>query len=166
MKHWYAVHTKARQEAVAVDNLKRQAFHTYLPRIAGARRRKGRWQTAVEPLFPGYVFVQLDALAQSIAPIRSTRGVIGLVCFGDELRPVPDGVISALSQAQPDEQAPIDPTNIFKKGDRVQIVDGPMTGMTAIFEAKSGAERVVLLLDLLGRSNRIACSPHNIAPAA
>ena len=156
MKHWYAVHTKARQEAVAVDNLKRQAFHTYLPRIAGARRRKGRWQTAVEPLFPGYVFVQLDALAQSIAPIRSTRGVIGLVRFGDELRPVPDGVISALSQAQPDEQAPIDPTNIFKKGD----------GMTAIFEAKSGAERVVLLLDLLGRSNRIACSPHNIAPAA
>ena len=166
MKRWYAVHTKARQESVAVDNLRRQAFQICFPQIRSAKRRNGRWQTAVEPLFPGYLFVKMDTLAQSTAPIRSTRGVIDLIRFGNELCPVPDNVITAISGAHRDEQAPLDPSDIFISGDRVRFVEGPMAGMTAIFEAKTGAERVLLLMDLLGQRNYIACSPHSIAPAA
>lgn len=166
MKRWYAVHTKARQEGVAVDNLRRQALRTYFPRINSVRRRSGRRRMVVEPLFPGYVFVHVDTLTQSIAPIRSTLGVIGLVRFGNEPQPVPDDVIATLCEAQYDEQVPIDPVDILNYGDRVQFVEGPMAGMTAIFAAKTGAERVLLLMDLVGRNNRINCSLHHIAPAA
>ena len=40
----------------------------------------------------------------------------------------------------------------FKPGDAVTVVEGPFAGINAIFEAKTGRERVVLLLELLNRS--------------
>ncbi|MCI0507213.1 MAG: transcription/translation regulatory transformer protein RfaH, partial [Gammaproteobacteria bacterium] len=33
MKYWYTVHTKPRQEAIAEENLLRQGFTVYLPRM-------------------------------------------------------------------------------------------------------------------------------------
>jgi hypothetical protein len=41
-----------------------------------------------------------------------------------------------------------------------------MAGLRAIFLAPSGRERAHLLLDLLGRSNRIAVSQHQLIPAS
>ena len=38
---WYAVCCKPRQEAVAEENLLRQDFHVYLPRIRIRQRRRG-----------------------------------------------------------------------------------------------------------------------------
>jgi len=165
MSHWYAVQTKSRQEQVALEHLKRQAFVTYLPLIKAARHRRGRWQGTVEPLFPGYLFVELDFGAQNTAPIRSTRGVIGLVRFGQEPRPVPHTIVQALLDAQSGEGDPIDPDALFKEGDRVTLVEGPMKGLSAIVQARTGKERVVLLLELLGRENRVTVLRHQIVPA-
>lgn len=164
MQHWYAVQTKARSEALALTHLKRQGYHVHLPMLRNARHRRGRWCSTLEPLFPGYLFVQLDISAENSAPIRSTRGVLGLVRFGLEPRPVPQAIMHGLLQAQAASEA-IDPSNLFQAGDRVTLVDGPMKGLAAIVQAKEGRERVLLLLDLLGRENCIAASPHQLAPA-
>jgi transcriptional antiterminator RfaH len=48
----------------------------------------------------------------------------------------------------------------------VTIVEGPFAGVNAIFQAESGKERVMLLLDLLGRSNRVQVQSHQIIPAS
>ena len=162
---WYVVRTKARHEEVARDNLERQAFATYLPTIRAARRRAGRWGSVIEPLFPGYLFVSIDATAQSTAPIASTRGAIGLVRFGGELCPVPAEIVEGIMAMQTDRESPVEFTQVFKRGDAVQIVDGPFAGLDAIFQAQSGKARVLLLLDLLGRSNQITVSPDQVAPA-
>lgn len=165
MDSWYAVQAKARQEAVAKEHLERQGFHTYLPRIRNARRRRGKWCSIIEPMFPGYLFVEVDIDTRNTAPIRSTRGVIGLVRVGGEPRAVPADMITALMRSQDQRDTPIEPAKVFKAGDPVVIVDGPFAGVNAIFQAESAEERVLLLLDLLGRSNRVAVSPHQIAPA-
>jgi len=39
MKSWYVIHTKPRNESVAEEHLRRQAFETYLPRIKQERRQ-------------------------------------------------------------------------------------------------------------------------------
>ena len=166
MDNWYAIHTKTGQEAVATEHLERQGYHTYLPLLCNSRRRRGKWRTVVEPLFPGYLFVQLDTNIQNIAPIRSTRGVIGPVRFGSELCRVPIEVIEQLICSQPDRDKPIDPARVFKPGDRVRIVEGPLAGVNAIFQTKSAEERVYLLLDLLGRTNQVVVSAHQVVPAA
>ncbi len=164
MERWYAVHTKARQEQLASEHLERQGFNVYLPLMRAARRRRGRWKSLVEPMFPGYLFVKIDIHDQDVSPIRSTCGVIRMVRFGEQLQPVPESIVKALSDCQPDRESPIDPSALFRPGDEVTIVEGPFTGLRAIFEAKTGEERVCILLDILGRTNRIAVDTHHIVP--
>src|SRR5512135_2806639 len=96
MKGWYAVCCKPRQEVVAEENLQRQGSHVYLPRIRIARRRGGHWTDVVEPLFPRYLFLQIDPNQRSTAPVRSTRGVADFVRFGGKPAVVPNEVVSTL----------------------------------------------------------------------
>mgnify|MGYP006289734755 CR=1 FL=1 len=165
MESWYVVQTKPRQEFTAAEHLDRQSLAVYLPTLRGSRRRGTRWAASTEPLFPGYLFVRIDPTVTNVAPIRSTRGVIRLVTFGNELRPVPESLIDDLRLAQPDTQHPIDPISLLHSGDRVRLIAGPLAGLTAIFEARTGMERVAVLLDLLGRKSRVLAPVEHVVPA-
>jgi transcriptional antiterminator RfaH len=167
MSDWYAVFTKPRKEGVARDNLERQGFTAYLPRIRQPRHRRGQWVEAIEPLFPRYLFVQLRLGVHDISPIRSTLGVTGLVRFGLEPALVPQGLVEALMvREDPSRGCHLPQRDLFQRGDRVTIVSGPFAGIEAIFEAPSGQGRVVLLLDLLGRANRVRLATDQIISAA
>jgi len=165
MELWYAVHTKARDEKLAQDNLDRQGFATFLPRIKDARRRRGRWIEVIGPLFPGYLFTQLDLLTQDTSVIRSTRGVLGLVRFGGIPAPVPSGLVEQLMAASASTEGVVRQEHLFQSGDRVEILSGPFAGLPASILAETGRERVELLLELLGRANKVMMSRHQLRPA-
>lgn len=165
MDAWYAVHAKARQEHLALEHLCRQRYSAYLPLIRLHRRRRSAWVQVTEPLFPGYLFVRLDPQRDNTAPIRSTRGVIGLVRFGGALRPVPEGLVEHLLAAQADPDGAISQEHLFQAGDRVEIVSGPLAGLQAIFLAPTGQERARLLLNLLGRETRVVLSKDHLVPS-
>jgi transcriptional antiterminator RfaH len=166
MEAWYAVHTKARQERLAAEHLTRQHYHVYLPLLRAPKRRRGHWRDVIEPLFPGYLFIRLDLHLQNTAPIRSTYGVTGLVRFGGEPRPVPRDLVEHLLTAETGPQGTIRQEHLFHSGDQVEIASGPLAGLKGIFLAASGQERAHLLLDLLGRSNRVVVSQHQLVPAS
>lgn len=159
MQSWYAVYTKPKQEAVAEQNLVRQDFETYLPRIKEVRRRRGKWADVIAPLFPRYLFVRLDLGKDNVSPIRSTLGVSGLVRFGNELVAVPDPLIDGLLRTR-DEQSGLQrlmPPSL-EKGDIVTILEGPFEGLQGIFHAATGRERVTILLNILGEAQRVTLS--------
>ena len=166
-ERWYAVSCKPRQEAVAEENLLRQGFHTYLPRIRMRQRRRGQWIDAVEVLFPRYIFIRLDPEQRSTATVRSTRGVVGLVRFGGQPAVVPDAVMDALRQRE-DAASGMhqDERPLFNKGEPVKLVDGPLAGMEGIFTQQDGDKRVIVLLELLGKANKVVVSRDWIARAA
>ena len=167
IERWYAVCCKPRQEAVAEENLLRQGFHVYLPRIRIRQRRRGHWLDAVEVLFPRYIFIRIDPERRSTATIRSTRGVVGMVRFGGQPAVVPDAVMDALKQREDaasglhEDQRPL-----FSAGDTIKLVDGPLAGMEGVFTQKDGDKRVVVLLELLGKANKVTVSRDWIARAA
>ena len=167
IERWYAVSCKLRQEAVAEENLLRQGFRAYLPRVRMRQRRRTRWIDAVEVLFPRYIFIRIDPLRHSTATIRSTRGVVGLVRFGGQPAAVPDAVMDALRERENaasglhEDQRPL-----FNAGEAVKLVDGPLSGMEGVFTERDGDKRVVVLLELLGKANRITISRDWIARAA
>lgn len=164
---WYAVCCKPRQEAVAEENLLRQGFHVYLPRIRIRQRRRGQWLDAVEVLFPRYIFIRIDPLRRSTAPVRSTRGVLGLVRFGGQPAVVPDAVMDALLQREdPASGLHQDSRPLFSAGDAIKLVDGPLTGMEGVFTQQDGDKRVIVLLELLGKANKVSVSRDWIARAA
>ena len=166
MKAWYVVHTKPRKESLAEVNLPRQNFETYLPWLKRIAKHRGGWKEIVEPLFPRYLFLRLDPMQQTVAPIRSTLGVSTLVTFGQRLMPVPDAIVEAL-RASEDAQTGLQatPTREFKAGEAVAITAGPFEGLQGIFENNSGEERVAILLDVLGQARRVVLARANIAAA-
>ena len=82
MRRWYAVQSKPRQKRVALENLLRQHYAAYLRQCAQRKLTRGRHHSVTAPLFPGYLFVELDLDQDNTAPIRSTIGCTGLVRFG------------------------------------------------------------------------------------
>ncbi|MBE0621242.1 MAG: transcription/translation regulatory transformer protein RfaH [Burkholderiales bacterium] len=167
VERWYAICCKPRQEAVAEENLLRQGFNVYLPRIRIRQRRRGHWLDAVEVLFPRYIFVRVDPLQRSTATIRSTRGAVGLVRFGGQPAVVPDTVMEALRQREDaDSGLHQDKRPLFNSGETVKLVDGPLAGMEGVFTEQDGDKRVIVLLELLGKANKVTVSRDWIIRAA
>ncbi|VVP60454.1 Transcription antitermination protein RfaH [Pseudomonas fluorescens] len=131
----------------------RQAFKCYRPSHNIERIQRGRRITTKESLFPGYLFIQLDQLNDNWHPIRSTRGVNQLVTFGKQPIAVADELIEQLKQRlseKPQESVMLEP------GDRVRINAGSYKELEAIFLSHDGAERIVILLQLLHREHTLS----------
>lgn len=162
---WYVTKTKARAERIAEQNLERQGYRVFLPEIRVERHRRGRWQDSLQPLFPGYLFVQLEASRQDFSPIRSTRGVLALVRFTSLPEPMPRGSVESLIQRlqQDPEQVPVE--SPLLRGTPVQVVQGAFTGWQGVFQAETADQRVTILLDMLGRERTLAFSRDAVVPA-
>jgi len=164
-KRWYLVYSKPQKEELARVNLERQGYPTYLPMMRTPRRRAGRRIIRVEPMFPRYLFIHLDTESDNWAPIRSTLGVANLVRFGMYPSPVPDDLVTALRARETNGGVQDIPLNTFKEGDKVRIEEGPFMGYEGIFMAKTGEERVLILLDIVGKSAKAQINVEHLGPA-
>lgn len=165
-KGWYLVYAKPRQERIAQANLERQRYKVYLPLARQVRRRHGRTLSTIAPLFPRYLFVHLDRETDNWAPIRSTLGVVSLVRFGQVPAPVPESLIAFLrSREDPDGLHALS-IDVYKSGARVRITGGGLTGYEGIFVAPTSRQRVIVLLDILGKQTRTVVEAGAIEPAS
>ena len=155
--NWFAVVTKPRQEQIALENLQRQDYECFLPLAENPyQRRRKRHQRMSEPLFPRYLFLNAIAGQQNLAPVRSTRGVTTMVRFGTELAVVPESIINAIKNRMDPATGliRIKPVEL-KAGDKVRIFDGPLAGISGIVEERSSENRVLILMELMGRSTSV-----------
>ena len=167
MSRWHAVLCKPRRETLAEANLRNQGFEVYLPRMLGLRRKAGCWRQMIEPLFPRYLFLNADDATRSLAPVRSTQGVSGLVRFCGAPALVPPGVVEALrGAADPETGCHRFRVAPFAPGERVRFAAGPFKGLEGLFEMESGDARAVVLLDLIGKANRLTVSRDWLVAAA
>lgn len=155
MAHWIAVHTHANAEDKATSHLKRQGFDAYLPRYLKRRRHARKTDFVARALFPRYLFVRLDE-TQSWRAIQSTVGVSALVTNGDGPGMVPDALIEQLKLREDDAgMVALNPADAFAINQSVRIVDGPLADHVGQFQGLSGDQRVMVLLDLMGRSVKV-----------
>ena len=155
-RRWYVVYTKPREEARARENLERQGHQCYLPELSLEKRRRGKVVPVIEPLFPRYLFIRCadELTTAGWGSLRSTRGVVKLVAFGDGPCTVDDAFLNALQLRT--ERGPATPQALFAAGEVVTIAEGPFAGLEAIFQLKEGADRAAVLLDMLGQQVRAA----------
>lgn len=158
---WYVIHTKPRQEQRALENLKRQGFHAWLPTIEVEKLRRGKLSRVIEPMFSRYLFIQLDKTQTNWSPIRSTLGVSKLVSFGNVPAVVPDSLIDALQQADGARRE-----YLLKEGDAVQFVSGPLQGLEGILQQRDGELRAMVLIELISQPQRVSTDIESIRPLA
>ena len=164
---WYIVYTQPHAEVKAAAHLERQGFATYLPNYLKRRRHARRVDTVASPLFPRYLFVSVDIAAQRWLSIRSTVGVVCLLCSdGGAPTAVPDEVIEMVRREENElgyVKLPAQPK--FATGDKVRIVDGVLFSRLGLFEGATDEQRVSVLLEFLGRKVRVVVDSESVAAA-
>jgi len=160
---WFAVFSKPRREIEAAEQLTRQEFTVFLPQVRVRRRLRGQWRDVIEPMFPRYLFLWAVPGQDDLRPVRSTRGVVGLVRFGGELQPVPELVIAELRRVC--EGGVLDLPSPLVPGYRARILTGPFAGHEAELLHTDGKHRARVLLELLGQLNALEFPLDALAPA-
>ncbi len=155
-KAWYLVYSKPQQETVALRNLEQQDYHAYLPCLTEKKRVRGVYKSVTGPMFPRYLFIELDSQFDNWSPIRSTRGVSGLVRFGQQAARVPTDFIQGLQHNAERLSELLIQAAKFSEGDTVMLMDGPFKGYEAVFQSQKGHERAIVLLDIANRHTQLA----------
>jgi len=148
ISRWYVVQCKPRQDFRALEHLQRQGYSCYLPTLCVEKRQRGRKLEVYDPLFPQYLFIQLDQINDNWAPIRSTCGVKQIVRFNGTPLPVPDELVGSIRRRLK-ENAPRLP--YLRPGEPVRVISGCFSDVDAIFLREDGTERVLLLMNMLHR---------------
>jgi transcriptional antiterminator RfaH len=155
---WYVVQTQSRAEERALWHLENQGFQCFLPRFRKQTRHARRSRSVLEPLFPRYLFAQIDLNATAWRSINGTRGVVALLANGPKPMPVPEGMVERLMADSDDAGiTPLSALGMFWQGRKVKITSGAFRDQFAEVEAvlAKGCDRVAVLLDLLGTPTRL-----------
>jgi len=148
---WYALQHKPAQGDRALDHLQNQEIACFYPKITVEKIKAGKRTKKLEPLFPGYLFVNLEQTDPQWAKLRSTRGVLRIVSFANTPAAISDEVIQHVKASLDSvaEQGGIKP------GQAVQLNEGPFEGINAIFQAYDGEARAIVLINFMQKQQKV-----------
>ncbi|MBF9040374.1 transcriptional activator RfaH [Rhodobacterales bacterium LSUCC0387] len=154
LSEWYVVQFKPNSHNIALRNLNRQGFETFLPMLSVTSRVGSRFVSKSRPVFPGYLFVALDAGQGAWRKINSTYGVARIVSFAGQPSPVPHDLVAGL-QARCDDAGVLTAASDLAPRDQVTMQQGPFSQFVATVESLDEDQRVWVLIDLMGQKTRI-----------
>ena len=161
---WFAVNIRPQCERIAVVNLERQGFRSFLPVCLKTVRHARQFRTVVAPLFPGYLFVDLDLTRDRWRSVNSTYGVTGLVMGWDQPVRVPPGIVEALV-ALSAEKGVVRLDRGLRLGQRVKLLAGPFADLIGTLERLDDQGRVRVLLGMMGTYVPVALTSDQLIPA-
>jgi len=151
---WYVVHARPRRELMVASLLgEYETTNIFLPEVW----HQGKQGKRLVPLFPGYLFAQIDLERSPTSMIRRTPGVINLVGHDQQPLPIAHGIVSSLQErvAQLNDEGGLI-QHPFHVGDQVLFTEGPFQGLEAVFMGPMNpSERVQVLLKFLGQEQEI-----------
>jgi transcriptional antiterminator RfaH len=160
---WAVVTTQPHKEHVALENLQRQDYRAYCPLIRRRHSHARRISDVLRPLFPGYLFVQIDAETERWRPILSTLGVRELVRCGDRLSLLEDNFVRCLRAREVDGVI-ARPASPYRIGQEVRLAGGVFDGVVATIIEMHERERLTVLTQLLNQAVRVKVDERQISP--
>ncbi len=163
--NWYCVHTKPLKEA-HVERYCQETLglETYFPRLKREKTIRRVKRVVLEPLFPRYLFCRFDP-AVCFRAVRYAQEVISIVSFGEIPTVVNDATIAQLKSWAGEAVDVISIQPGLRPGDPIQITDGPMQGLRAVFQHDvSTHDRVAILLSVMDTEARMIINRSQIEP--
>jgi len=158
---WFAVYTLSRREKQVARHMDVQSIEHFLPLTKRRRRWKnGCTMTVEEPLFPSYLFVQMDQTTRT--RVLAVPGVHSIVGVGKDPVPVPHFEIETLRRSV--DRLKIEPHPYLNVGERATILNGPLAGLAGIVVRKKNGLRFVLGLDLIMKSFAVEVDAADLEP--
>jgi transcriptional antiterminator RfaH len=161
-KAWYCLRSQPKHEHIAAAHLSNEEhIEVYLPRIRFKRSTKRGPVWFTEALFPNYLFARFE-LAADLRRLRHSRGVSGVVHFGEHWPFIPDAVIDELRATVGSDEVHVVREEL-KPGEKVLISGGTFHGLQAVVSRVMPArERVAVLLEFLGRQTVVELSSNAV----
>lgn len=147
--NWYAVYVRSRHEFKIEKDLTGKGIEVFLPFFRVQRKWTDRRKLVALPLFPGYLFVNIDKSSSQKKEVLRARGVVRYICMRPgEPEPVCDAQIISIRKLVNNE-VPLDPYPYLKEGRRVRIRSGPLAGVEGLLTKREDKNLLVLSVDLL-----------------
>ncbi len=144
---WFVAHTRPRREKKLAEHCRRQQLAVVLPCYCSAHKYRGKTVVFDKPLFPGYVFLQLEP--EQKAAVRQNDHVANLLEVYDQatFQRQLQAILLALEAKVGVRLAPA-----IGEGMRVRIKTGPLQGIEGWVERRSGMSTVLLRLDFINQA--------------
>jgi transcription antitermination factor NusG len=156
---WFVAHTKPRREKKLVEFCQRQMIDSTLPCYDSMHKYRGKTVVFRKPLFPGYVFLQLEPGRKDT--VRRNDHVANLLeVFDQETfdRQLKD-ILLALQANVGVRLAPS-----IGEGMRVRIRGGPLEGLEGWVEQRHGPSTVLLRLDFINQAAALKLEADMLIP--
>jgi transcription antitermination factor NusG len=160
---WFAVRVRSQQERIVATAIRQKGLEEFLPFYQCRRRWSDRVKSVELPLFPGYVFCQIDPVFRM--PVLTIPGVMHFVGIGRIPVPIEDAEILAIQSAARSGLR-VEPSAYLNVGQRVRLEEGPLEGLEGILVEIRKQWRVVVSLTLLQRSVAVEIERHWVVPVS
>jgi transcription antitermination factor NusG len=158
-RNWHALFTRYQHEKAVASALSNKNHEVYLPLFHSVRQWQDRAKRLFLPLFPGYVFIRggMDRQLQ----ILTTPGIIRIVGWGGRPAIVPQNQLDAVRQII-ESNLYVESHPFLQSGDRVRVKTGPLKGLEGILARKKREARLVVSMEMLGRSAAVEIEVLNV----
>jgi len=148
--NWFAVYTLPRAEKKLHAALVKNGIIAYLPLLKTLKQWSDRKKWVEEPLFKSYLFVCISE--KEHFAVLNTPGAVRFVTFEGKAVPVPEKQIEAIRYYLM-ESPPTEVTEVSKlhPGTEVEVVRGPLQGLTGLLVELKGQRKVRIQIDALGQ---------------
>ncbi len=150
---WYIFYCRSRSEKKVLQMLQDEEYTVCLPLVKELRQWSDRKKKVIVPLIRGYVFVYCD-IPQIYKVIQLPNIVTVLKMCGsfaflhqreiDLLNSIVDNDIPATAQAVS-----------IKKGEKVRVINGPLTGQEGVCFYDSGNKYLVVSIEAIGKELKL-----------
>jgi len=160
---WYAVYTKPRHERKVNAHLVQEGITAFLPEIERWSRRRDRKKRIFYPIFPGYLFINIELNGGSRLKVIKTRGVVRILGHKGVPTAIPEEQIEAIQKAL-DSRKAISSFPYLKTGQIVRVITGPLDGVEGIFVSEKGKGKLVISVDILQRAVSVEIEETDVEP--
>ena len=149
VKKWLVAQIKSHSYNLAIRNLERQGFETFLPKMKVTIKKEKKFINKDAFVFPGYVFIGVNSHRFNWTKINSTYGISKVLVFNNKPREVSYNFIVALKNKY---EATVESTlkESLEKGDAIKFNSGPFVDLIAMIENVNETNRIGVLLDIMG----------------
>ena len=160
---WYVLWTRSRHEASVKRHLEQieVEVETFLPTIRKWSRWKDRKKEVDWPLFPGYCFARFDR-SETYHVVKSP-GVVEVLSIDGAPAPIPESEIQSLRQLV-ESELKYDPCPLLSEGMMVEVIDGPLQGVTGRLMRKGTRARLFLAVNLINQAVSVEVHAADVRP--
>jgi transcription antitermination factor NusG len=148
--NWYAIYTKPRHEKKIYARLLQEHVEAYLPLQTTIRQWSDRKKKVSEPLFRCYVFVYISN--KDYFRVLCFNGVVRYVTFEGKAVTIPAKQIQLIRNLLDQDMIIEESSDPIPMGAKVEIIAGPLTGVTGELLENAGKRRVIIRIEEINKA--------------